>query len=85
LGLLCCQAYASQTTLVEVPGITPFVGPTGKVFPFSQIAETVRKEGVERMYEKFHAKVIGCDWAILKNAMVDCGGWVIVRRPAGAD
>jgi hypothetical protein len=83
--LFVCQAYASQTTLVEVPGITPFVGPTGKVLPFSQIAETVRKAGVERTYEKFHAKVIGCDGAILKNATVDCGGWVMVRRPAGTD
>lgn len=51
----------------------------------SQIAETVREAGVERTYEKFHAKVMGWDGAILKNAMVDSGGWVMVRRPAGAD
>ena len=55
------------------------------MLPFSQIAETVREAGVERIYEKFHAKVIGWDGAILKKAMVDCGGWVMVRRPAGAD
>lgn len=53
--------------------------------PFSQIAETVREAGVERMYEKFQAKMIGWDGAILKKAMVDCGGWVMVRRPAAAD
>ena len=58
-ALLCCQAYASQTTLVAVPGIFPSVGPTGYVLPFSQMAETVREAGVERMYEKFQAKVIG--------------------------
>lgn len=45
--------------------MTPFVGPTGYVLPFSQIAETVRCEGVERTYEKFHAKVINWDGAIL--------------------
>jgi len=73
-GLLCCQAYASHTTLVAVPGMMPFVGPTGYVYPFSQIAETVRDAGVERTYEKFHAKVMGCDSATLKNAIVVCGG-----------
>jgi len=44
------------------------------VLPFSQIAETVRDAGVERTYEKFHAKVMGWDGAILKKAMVDSGG-----------
>jgi len=58
-ALLCCQPYASHTTLVAVPGIFPSVGPTGYVLPFSQIAETVREDGVERIYEKFHAKVMG--------------------------
>jgi hypothetical protein len=57
-------------TLVAVPGMTPLVGPTGYVFPLSQIAETVRDAGVERIYEKFHAKVMGWDGAILKKAMV---------------
>jgi hypothetical protein len=28
--------------------------------------------------------VTGWDGAILKNAIVDCGGWVMVRSPAGA-
>jgi len=42
--------------------------------PFSQIEETVRDAGVERTYEKFHAKVMGWDGAILKKAMVDSGG-----------
>jgi len=37
----------------------PFVGPTGYVYPFSQIAETVREAGVEMTYEKFHANVMG--------------------------
>jgi hypothetical protein len=62
----------------------PFVGPTGYVLPFSQIAETVREAGVERTYEKFHAKVMDWDGAILKKAIVVCGGWVMVRSPAGA-
>ena len=84
-GLFSCQPYASHMTLVAVPGITPFVGPTGYVFPLSQIAETVRDAGVERIYEKFHAKVMGWDGAILKKAMVVCGGWVMVMSPAGAD
>ena len=64
--------------------MTPFVGPTGYVLPFSQIAETVREEGVERTNEKFHAKVMDRDGAILKKAMVVSGGWVMVSRPAGA-
>jgi hypothetical protein len=72
-------------TLVAVPGMTPFVGPTGYVLPLSQIAETVRDAGVERTYEKFHANVMGCDGATLKKAMVVCGGWVMVMSPAGTD
>jgi hypothetical protein len=55
------------------------------VIPFSQIAETVREAGVESTYEKFQAKVMGWDCAILKKAMVVCGGWVMVRRPAGTE
>jgi len=65
--------------------MTPSVGPTGNVLPFSQIAETVREAGVEMTSVKFHAKVICWDAAILKKAMVVCGGWVMVRTPAGAD
>lgn len=74
MGLLCCQAYASHTTLVALPGMTPSVGPTGNVLPFSQIAETVREAGVEMTSVKFHAKVICWDAAILKKAMVVWGG-----------
>jgi hypothetical protein len=54
--------------------MTPSVGPTGNVLPFSQIAETVREAGVEMTSVKFHAKVICWDAAILKKAMVVWGG-----------
>jgi len=62
----------------------PFVGPTGYVLPFSQMAETVRDAGVERSEVKFHPKVIGLLGAILKKDVAVCGGWVMVMPPAAA-
>ena len=64
--------------------MTPFVGPTGKVTPFSHTAETVSEAGVERTSVMDHAKVMGAPEAILKNATDVWGGEVTVMEPAGA-
>lgn len=53
--------------------------------PFSPMAETVRCVGVERTSVKFQAKVMVFEGAILKKEVAVCGGFVIVRPPAGAD
>ena len=51
----------------------------------SPMAETVRWVGVERTSVKFQAKVMVLEAAILKNEVAVCGGFVIVRPPAGAE
>lgn len=83
-GLAWAKLYTSHTTLVAVPGMTPSVGPTGNVTPFSHTADTVSEAGVERTSVMDHAKVMGAPEAILKNATDVCGGDVTVIEPAGA-
>ena len=48
-------------------------------------ALTVSEVGVARTPEKDHAKVTTSPEAILKKEVDACGGWVMDKRPAGAD
>jgi len=55
----CSYSYGSHVTCVAEPGITPFVGPIGYVFPFSgQKALRVSTEGWTRSEVKFQPKVM---------------------------
>ena len=49
------------------------------------VAYTFTAEGFLTMLVKFQAKVIVLPSAILKYDVCVCGGWVMVKPPAGAD
>ena len=53
--------------------------------PLSHTALTVRCVGIESTSVKFQPMVIMLFCAILKYDVAVCGGWVMVRLPAGAD
>ena len=83
-GCACWYDQISQVTDVAEPGMIPSDGPTGYVLPLSHTAETVRCVGVESRYVKFQANVMVLPGAILKYDVWVCGGWVMVKPPAGA-
>jgi len=72
-------------TEVAEPGMMPFVGPTGYVFPLSHTAETVSEVGVTMTSVKFQAMVTVWEGASLKYDVAVCGGKVMTILPAGAE